>query len=154
MRQGRLGMGQGRLPDAGDGREKLEWIYDDTGIISKGDDKDFWTVYPLFKLHNWGYLRDSTAYEMQPEVWQCIDEWGKNGHDWFMPLITPTAEESADLARIMTDIETYRTEMTYKFITGQESLDNFDAFVEQIKSQGIDDAIEIQQAALDRYNAR
>jgi putative aldouronate transport system substrate-binding protein len=44
--------------------------------------------------------------------------------------------------------------MTYKFITGQESLDNFDAFVEQIKSQDIEDAIEIQQAALDRYNAR
>ena len=54
----------------------------------------------------------------------------------------------------MTDINTYRTEMTYKFITGQESLDNFDAFVEQIKSQDIEDAIEIQQAALDRYNAR
>ncbi len=140
--------------DAGDGREKLEWIYEDTGIISKGNDKDFWTVYPLFKLHNWGYLRDSTAYEMQPEVWQCIEEWGKDGHDWFMPLITPTAEESAELARIMTDIDTYRTEMTYKFITGQESLDNFDAFVEQIKSQGIEDAVELQQAALDRYNAR
>jgi len=91
---------------------------------------------------------------MQPEVWQCIEEWGKDGHDWFMPLITPTAEESAELARIMTDIDTYRTEMTYKFITGQESLDNFDAFVEQIKSQGIEDAVELQQAALDRYNAR
>ena len=54
----------------------------------------------------------------------------------------------------MTDINTYREEMTYKFITGQESLDNFDAFVEQIKSQGIEDAIQIKQDALDRYLAR
>lgn len=140
--------------DAGDGDETLEWIYEETGVTSKGTDKDFWTVYPLFKLHNWGYLRDSTAYEMQPEVWQCIGAWGQDSADWFMPMIAETAEETQELNRIMTDIDTYREEMTYKFITGQESLDNFDAFVEQIQSQGIEDAILIKQDALDRYLAR
>ena len=69
-------------------------------------------------------------------------------------MIAETAEETDELNRIMTDINTYREEMTYKFITGQESLDNFDAFVEQIKSQGIEDAIQIKQDALDRYLAR
>ena len=58
------------------------------------------------------------------------------------------------LNRIMTDINTYREEMTHKFITGQEPLDNFDAFVEQIRSQGIEEAIQIKQDALDRYLAR
>ena len=140
--------------DNGNGDETLKWIYEETGITSKGDDKDFWTVYPLFKLHNWAYLRDSTAYEMQPEVWQCIAAWGEDGCDWNMPMIAETAEETDELNRIMTDINTYREEMTYKFITGQESLDNFDAFVEQIKSQGIEDAIQIKQDALDRYLAR
>lgn len=140
--------------DNGNGDETLKWIYEETGITSKGEDKDFWTVYPLFKLHNWAYLRDSTAYEMQPEVWQCIAAWGADGCDWNMPMIAETAEETDELNRIMTDINTYREEMTYKFITGQESLDNFDAFVEQIKSQGIEDAIQIKQDALDRYLAR
>lgn len=141
--------------DQGDGVETLNWIYEDTGIISKGTDKDFWTVYPLFKLHNWGYLRDSTAYEMKPEVWQCIDAWGADGCDWNMPDgLAQTAEETEELNRIMTDINTYREEMTYLFITGQEPLENFDAFVEQIKSQGIEDAIQIKQDALDRYLAR
>ena len=65
-----------------------------------------------------------------------------------------TAEEAETLNRIMTDINTYREEMTYKFITGQEPLDNFDAFVEQIRSQGIEEAIQIKQDALDRYLAR
>ena len=69
-------------------------------------------------------------------------------------MIAETAEETDELNRIMTDINTYREEMTYKFSTGQESLDNFDAFVEQIKSQGIEDAIQIKQDALDRYLAR
>ena len=140
--------------DAGDGDETLTWIYEDTGIISKGTESDFWTIYPLFKLHNWGYLRDSTAYEMQPEVWQCIAAWGVDGDDWFMPMIAETAEETEALNRIMTDINTYREEMTFKFITGQEPLENYDSFVEQIKAQGIEDAIQIKQDALDRYLAR
>lgn len=137
-----------------DGGATLKWIYEDTGVISKGDDKDFWTVYPMFKLHNWGYLRDSTAYEMQPEVWQSVIVWGEDGCDWNIPMIAETAEEAETLNRIMTDINTYREEMTYKFITGQEPLDNFDAFVEQIRSQGIEEAIQIKQDALDRYLAR
>ena len=140
--------------DQGDGVETLKWIYEETGVVSASDDMDFWTVYPLFKIDNFGYLRDSTAYEMQPEVWQSIECWGADGCDWNMPAIAETAEETEELNRIMTDIDTYREEMTYKFITGQESLDNFDAFVEQIKSQGIEDAIQIKQDALDRYLAR
>ena len=91
---------------------------------------------------------------MQPEVWQCIAEWGADGDDWFMPMIAETAEETEALNRIMTDINTYREEMTFKFITGQEPLENYDSFVEQIKAQGIEDAIQIKQDALDRYLAR
>ena len=35
-----------------------------------------------------------------------------------------------------------------------EPLDNYDAFVETMKSMGVEDAIAIYQAALDRWNAR
>ena len=44
--------------------------------------------------------------------------------------------------------------MEAKFISGAESLDNFDAFVEQLKNLGIERAIEIQQKAYDAYLAR
>ncbi|MGI6173565.1 MAG: extracellular solute-binding protein [Christensenellales bacterium] len=134
--------------------DTLTWIYEETGIVSKGDDMDFWTVYPLFKLHNWGYLRDSTAYEMQPEVWQCIEAWGSDGADWFMPMIAESAEETEEINRIMTNINTYREEMTFKFITGQESLDNFDAFVQNMYDMGLEDAVALKQDALDRYLER
>jgi putative aldouronate transport system substrate-binding protein len=38
-----------------------------------------------------------------------------------------------------------------QFITGQKSLSEYDAFVEQIKSMDIARCIEIHQDALDRY---
>jgi len=44
--------------------------------------------------------------------------------------------------------------MTLKFITGQEPIENFDKFVETIKNMGIDRAIEIKTAALQRYYKR
>ena len=44
--------------------------------------------------------------------------------------------------------------MTAKFITGTESLDNFDQYVETMNSLGLQRAIEIQDAALERYNER
>jgi putative aldouronate transport system substrate-binding protein len=68
--------------------------------------------------------------------------------------ISHTSEESRELANIMTDINTYRDEMTLKFIVGQEPIENFDNFVATIKKMNIDKAIEIKTAALSRYFAR
>ena len=45
-------------------------------------------------------------------------------------------------------------EYTVKAIMGQENLDDFDSFVTSMKNVGLDRCIEIQQNALDRYNAR
>ena len=63
-------------------------------------------------------------------------------------------EESTELANIMIDINTYRDKMTLKLIMGQEPLSKFEDFVETIKGMGIDRAIEIKQAAIDRYYNR
>lgn len=128
---------------------EVEWIYP---RLKNNEGLDFWTLYPLFKLHNWGYLRDSTAYEFQPEVYQCIDLWATQDASWVMPdNISLTTEESKELNSIMTDINTYRDEMTLKFIMGQVPLSEFDNYVAKIKSMNIDRAIEIEQAALTRY---
>ena len=45
--------------------------------------------------------------------------------------------------------------MTIKYITGLESLDTFETeYLETLKSMGVDRAIELQQEALDDFNAR
>jgi putative aldouronate transport system substrate-binding protein len=40
------------------------------------------------------------------------------------------------------------------FITGSVPLSEYDSFCDNIRSMGIDELIDIYQAALDRYNAR
>jgi putative aldouronate transport system substrate-binding protein len=128
------------------------WIFPQ---LKNDKNQSFWTIMPLFKIHVAGFLRNSAAYDNPPGVQQCIDLWATQPNDWLVPdNITPTPDESTELASIMTDINTYRDEMTLKFIMGQEPLANFDKFVEKIKSMNIDRAIVLKQAALDRYNGR
>ena len=54
----------------------------------------------------------------------------------------------------MNDINTYVGEMRAKYITGEESLDTFDDFVETMLSMRLERAIEIQTAGYDRYKSR
>jgi putative aldouronate transport system substrate-binding protein len=69
-------------------------------------------------------------------------------------FLTPTIEESKELGKIIADVANYKEEMFAKFIFGKEPLDKFDEYVQQIKKLNIDRAVEIYQAALDRYNKR
>ena len=130
-----------------------DWIYPD---LVDNPDADFWTIMDRFKSHYiQTFLRDSAAYDNRPEVWECIDYWTTQLDDWRMPhSITHTTEEARELADIEADINTYRNEMSFRFIMGQTPLSEYDAFVEQLKKLNIDRAIELKQAALDRYMTR
>lgn len=93
-------------------------------------------------------------YFTMPEQRDAQKEWMKSDHSKLLPPITLTAEESSKTSSIMNDVKTYRDEMINKFIMGTEPIDNFDKFVQTIKSMGIDEAIKARQAALDRFNNR
>lgn len=98
------------------------------------------------------YLEQYYTIEAQretPEVWGA-----HNGKKHLMPPVTPTSEESKEFSTIMNEVNTYRDEMTLKFIFGTESIDNFDTYVNNIKNMNLDRALEIENAALERYNAR
>lgn len=64
-----------------------------------------------------------------------------------------SSEDDAVRREAMTDIETYVDEMVMKFITGRESLDNWDTYVAKVQSMGIDKVLDIYQASLDAWNA-
>ncbi len=89
-----------------------------------------------------------------PEQKEAVKTWHDSCVPLEMPPITLTTEESQKSTNIMSELNTYVDEMTTKFIMGEESLDKFDSFVKQIKKMKIDEALKIQQDALDRYNAR
>lgn len=99
-------------------------------------------------------IRHSMQYTTKPEQKAAMEAWSGPTHEKRIPPVSIAVEDSSQFASIMTDVNTYKDEMILKFIMGAESLDNFDKFVETIKSLGIDKATEIQQAALDRYNNR
>lgn len=127
-----------------------------TDVMTKNPDGlDFWTVCNKYKLDVGPYLRD---YKAVPDFTQfdkdAMDKWTKAETDYVMPPINMTAEENDDYSAIMGDIDTYRDEMVLKFITGKEPLSKFDSYVAQLKKMRIDEAIKINQAALERYNNR
>ena len=54
----------------------------------------------------------------------------------------------------MIQVNTYANEMMLKFITGAESLDYYDTYLQELTARGLDRAVEITQTALDRYLAK
>lgn len=64
------------------------------------------------------------------------------------------ADESEAHSRMYNDIDTYISENLARFYTGDKPLDEWDAFIAQVKKMGIDDCIAIYQGAYDRYIAR
>ena len=83
------------------------------------------------------------------ELWSI-----SNVDKYRMPKVTATPEESEELAMIMNTIQTYRDEMQVKYIMGIEELDTYDTYVQNVKDMGIDRAIEIYEAALERFRNR
>ena len=71
-----------------------------------------------------------------------------------MPNITMTSEEANRYSTIMGDVNTYVQENTTAFILGDLDMDEWDDYVETLKDMGIEEAIDCQQAALDRFNER
>jgi putative aldouronate transport system substrate-binding protein len=85
----------------------------------------------------------------------AVNIWQKTDADKYsLPPITPTPEESTEFATIMNDVNTLVDEMTLKIILGSDSPDQFESYVQKMKSLNLDRAIEIQTAALERYNNR
>lgn len=68
-----------------------------------------------------------------------------------MPPVKLTAEESAERSELMAQVDTFAKEMMVKYITGAESLDNFDSYIDEVNDYGLTRATEITQAALDRF---
>jgi putative aldouronate transport system substrate-binding protein len=96
--------------------------------------------------------RDDVAWT--PDELACEATWDKADSAYVIPMVSLTADEATVNGNVMNDITTYVTESCTKFVMGVEDMSTFDQFVDKIKSMKIDDAIAVQQAALDRYYQR
>lgn len=84
------------------------------------------------------------------------DIWAQADTDYIMPSgVSMTSEENTEYAKIYADINSLVDEKTNLFITGELNLEeDYEEFISQIKNMNIDRAIELQQAALNRFNER
>ncbi len=106
-----------------------------------------------------GYKNKSfiTLFQVYPlDVQQkSLEVWATPGSQLkTVPPLSMTADETDEFNSIMMDINTYVNENKLLFIYGAKAMDEYDKFVEDIESMDIDRAIEIQQAAYDRYMNR
>lgn len=99
-------------------------------------------------------LRYLQQYFALPEQQAAYKTWGDADHSRIMPPVTPTQDESRDYAKIMGEVNPRLLEVFAKVVTNAEPLTSWDAFVEELKTLGIEEATKIQQSALERYNNR
>ncbi|MBB3125420.1 putative aldouronate transport system substrate-binding protein [Paenibacillus rhizosphaerae] len=131
-----------------------------TELITDNPDKlTFKQAQAKFMRTQYGgpFVQDVESFLQQmkyPEQLDSLDVWSKAKNNLQLPLMTLTSEESSKIASIMNDVNTYSDEMVVKFIMGTEPLSNFPKYVEALKSFGIEEAIQVEQAALDRYSKR
>lgn len=103
----------------------------------------------------WQDHRYLEQYYQLPQQKNALNTWCEVDYQkTTLPKLTYTPEESNEIAKITSDFNTYNGEMYLKFVLGQESLDNFDKYIERAKKIGIQKSIDIQQKALERYNKR
>lgn len=99
--------------------------------------------------------RVSEQYLNLPEQQEAVATWQKTDMAKYqIPLVTPTPEESAEFANIMADVNTLVDEMTLKIILGTEPLEAYSGYLDKLNSVKLSRAIEIKQAALERYLQR
>ncbi len=99
-------------------------------------------------------IRYLEQYFALPEQQEAYKTWGQAGHDKIMPPVTPTQDESREFARIMADVTPRYEEIFAKIVTGAEPIETWDTFVTELEGMGIQQAIGIQQAALERFQKR
>lgn len=111
-------------------------------------------VYTLWRcecLYD-AYRMDSTFTQDQkdaPDIWATNSDTACT-----MPSVSLTAEEGETASGIYSDLYTYAAEYISKFITGDEPVEEYDAFVETLNSMQADELVAIYQAAYDRYVSR
>lgn len=62
-----------------------------------------------------------------------------------------TTEESEAYTTLIADLSTYMAEHVLKFVTGEEDMSEYPAFIKALEDMGMQNAIDLKQAAYDRF---
>lgn len=120
---------------------------------------------PADYIKKWGIPSNAWTKIMDREAWSQLELntpeaaeanvlWAESDTSLLTPLVTLNTSESQKFSNIMSEVNTYLSEMTLKFIMGVEPMNKYDDFVAQLKKMGIEEAVKIQQTAYERFKMR
>lgn len=106
--------------------------------------------FPFVELEN----RYASLYTTEEQL-TLKNVWNSNRDTLWLPNGKLNAEETDTFGTAFPDINTYCMESVLQFITGQRDIDaEFDAFVQECYGMGLQDCIDVKQAAEDRYSRK
>lgn len=121
--------------------------YDEAGWKAiRGSGSGAYLDWPYVENTGTGAMRKAEGYQkiLKPDGVKIL----------YTTLLQLTQEEQDIYNDVWTDIDTKVTEMNAAFITGQADIEaEWDNYVKSLYNMGLQDIIDVYQAALDRYNA-
>ena len=101
----------------------------------------------------YAHLQWDFAWDYRFPTWSLANNTAYQGYYKApsFPQVRPTLDEQEILNRVLTDLNTYKTEWFDKFVTGQEPLSKFDEFVDGLNKLGAADVIAVRQQQYERY---
>lgn len=137
------------------GYKNTEWVTDNPDGLSTSEAISQHAIYRSVQgvagLLKKEYFAGEEASPEATERAKNLERFFSSERAW--PLFTFTVEENRKLAPLADDIETYVREMKAKFIAGEASFSQWDQYVKTLNDMGLEDYMEIQQAAYERYQA-
>ncbi len=109
---------------------------------------------------NGGPFVKEKGYQLQysnlPQQQAALELWSaSDASKYQMPPVSIAEADSNEFSKLSGDISTYVSEMFIKYVTGLEPLDTFESeYLATLESLKVDRMIELEQEALDEFNAR
>lgn len=81
----------------------------------------------------------------------AVDKWIENtkAQEHCLPKLSLDEATTTELNDLLNTVNTRCTEVVYKYLTGEKSLDGYDAFIEELNEIGVTRILEIYQEAYD-----
>ena len=127
-----------------------------TDLISNAPNGDSPSTarYYFANYHNWAHQGKDMDYYDSDYIRGVKETWKAQMADHVLPSITHTTEETSVISAKYSTLDTYCRENITKFILGTSSMDEWDGFLDAIRSLGAEEILALKQAAYDRYMAR
>ena len=145
------------------GIEGVSWDYNDEGKPELNDAVLHSDVFPMVSFATTYYTLACVAtlqdyHRMDPAYTQknldAMALWTETSDDLYtMPSqVELNYEETNRYSDLWSDISTYAATEVFKFVMGEYNFDtDWDNFISQLQSMGLDECVELYQAAYDRY---